>query len=212
MPGLDVGADRIYCAEQIVIPQDLGDILKAYSKAVIRQAPEDLLSFSRDYFANLANLPLVKSAQLTPQMLADLREHLERIADPARLGPSGYGLVRVASIQQTCATLKIPQEMVDKVVSLGEFAEEVDLSEFIVLMFTIMSQDIQQVIEFIFDVFQDGMGTMPTQRFLALFSHIAARDTNIGLDFVGALAQQIATESVTFTSLLQIPEFQRIVR
>jgi hypothetical protein len=33
-------------AEQIVIPPDLGDILKAYAKEVIRNEPEDIYEFS----------------------------------------------------------------------------------------------------------------------------------------------------------------------
>ena len=42
---------RIYCAEQIVIPPTLGDIMKAYTKDVIRQTNENtstkqLLEFS----------------------------------------------------------------------------------------------------------------------------------------------------------------------
>jgi hypothetical protein len=32
----DVREQRIYCAEQIVVPDDLPNILKHYSKAVIR--------------------------------------------------------------------------------------------------------------------------------------------------------------------------------
>ena len=43
--------DPIYCAEQIVIPPDLGDILKAYAKEVIRNEPEDIFEFSAKYFA-----------------------------------------------------------------------------------------------------------------------------------------------------------------
>ena len=35
-----------YCAEQIVIPPDLGDILKAYAKEVIRNEPDDIFEFS----------------------------------------------------------------------------------------------------------------------------------------------------------------------
>ena len=37
--------DPIYCAEQIVIPPDLGDILKAYAKEVIRNEPDDIFEF-----------------------------------------------------------------------------------------------------------------------------------------------------------------------
>ena len=49
--GLDV--EPIYSAEQIVVPPDLADVLKAYTKEVIRRQPDDILEFSVAYFANL---------------------------------------------------------------------------------------------------------------------------------------------------------------
>lgn len=38
--------DVLYSAEQIKIPPDLGDILKEYSKAVMREQPENLYEWS----------------------------------------------------------------------------------------------------------------------------------------------------------------------
>ncbi len=44
---------RIFCAEQIEVPDALPEILKNYSKAVIRENPENIITFSRKYFENL---------------------------------------------------------------------------------------------------------------------------------------------------------------
>ena len=49
----DVKEMRIFCAEQIEVPDALPEILKNYSKAVIRNNPENILSFSRKYFEDL---------------------------------------------------------------------------------------------------------------------------------------------------------------
>ena len=52
----DVREQRIYCAEQIVVPEELPNILKHYSKAVIKEnpsTPEQIISFSANYFKNL---------------------------------------------------------------------------------------------------------------------------------------------------------------
>ena len=38
------------------MPPDFADVLKAYTKEVIRRQPEDILEFSVAYFANLANI------------------------------------------------------------------------------------------------------------------------------------------------------------
>ena len=43
----DIKQMRIFCAEQIEVPTDLPNILKHYSKAVIRNNPTDIIDFSR---------------------------------------------------------------------------------------------------------------------------------------------------------------------
>ena len=49
----DIKEMRIFCAEQIEVPDALPEILKNYSKAVIRENPENIISFSRKYFEDL---------------------------------------------------------------------------------------------------------------------------------------------------------------
>jgi len=49
----------MYCAEQIVIPTDLGAVMKHYTKAIILEQPSNILKWSANYFARLANLPTV---------------------------------------------------------------------------------------------------------------------------------------------------------
>jgi hypothetical protein len=46
----DVREMRIFSADQIVVPEDLPQILKEFSKEVIRQNPDDLIKFGREYF------------------------------------------------------------------------------------------------------------------------------------------------------------------
>lgn len=42
----DIREQRIYCAEQIYVPENLPVVMKHYSKAVIRAQPDDLVDFS----------------------------------------------------------------------------------------------------------------------------------------------------------------------
>lgn len=49
----DVREQRIYCAEQIVVPDELPNILKHYSKAVIKENPANIIAFSAKYFRGL---------------------------------------------------------------------------------------------------------------------------------------------------------------
>ena len=52
----DIKQMRIFCAEQIEVPPELPNILKNYSKAVIRNNPNDIIDFSRKYFENLLEI------------------------------------------------------------------------------------------------------------------------------------------------------------
>ena len=45
----DVREERIYCAEQIVVPPELPIILKHYSKEIIRMNPENIYEASREF-------------------------------------------------------------------------------------------------------------------------------------------------------------------
>jgi Ca2+-binding EF-hand superfamily protein len=49
----DIREQRIYCAEQIYVPENLPLIIKNYSKAVIKNHPDDMVQFSMKYFENL---------------------------------------------------------------------------------------------------------------------------------------------------------------
>jgi hypothetical protein len=46
----DVREMRIFSADQIVVPEELPQILREFSKEVIRTNPEDLVKFGREYF------------------------------------------------------------------------------------------------------------------------------------------------------------------
>ncbi len=55
---------RIFSADQIVVPPELPNILKEYSKEVIRENPADLIAFSKEYFE-------MKVAELKEQAAAN---------------------------------------------------------------------------------------------------------------------------------------------
>lgn len=47
-------SERIWSSEQINVPSGLPQIMKEYTKAVIRANPPDVISFSIDYFKEKA--------------------------------------------------------------------------------------------------------------------------------------------------------------
>lgn len=48
----------MYCAQQIAIPPELPDILKTFTKAIIRANPQDVLRWSAEYFNRESGLKL----------------------------------------------------------------------------------------------------------------------------------------------------------
>jgi hypothetical protein len=63
---MTLDTEPMYCAEQINIPDNLGEILKAYAKEVIRQQPDNLYEFSARYFAQVCPAPPRASALPRP--------------------------------------------------------------------------------------------------------------------------------------------------
>ncbi|KEG12009.1 cAMP-dependent protein kinase dimerization/docking domain [Trypanosoma grayi] len=45
--------ESIFCIEQVNVPPELGTIMKQYTKAVLRDRPEDLYKYSANFFAAL---------------------------------------------------------------------------------------------------------------------------------------------------------------
>ena len=83
----DVREQRIYCAEQIVVPEELPNILKHYSKAVIKENPANIVSFSAKYFRNLLD-----------QQNNKAKDHIEKPDSHHWLSPSLHLLLITALV------------------------------------------------------------------------------------------------------------------
>ena len=66
--------NRIWCAEQIAVSPDLPGVLKEYTKAVIRENPNDVLAFSAEYFRKQGGIEEQKSNNLAPEEEERMRE------------------------------------------------------------------------------------------------------------------------------------------
>lgn len=88
---------------QIRVPPQLDDVLKAYTKEVIRRKPEDLVEFSAFYFANLANIVPETSVVVQPtiQQIESLYRELSNATDSAcdvRLFPAAVVLNQLQGV------------------------------------------------------------------------------------------------------------------
>ncbi|GMH44211.1 hypothetical protein BSKO_12145 [Bryopsis sp. KO-2023] len=184
----------IYCAEQIVVPENLTDILKAYTKEVIRHQPRDLLEFSAIYFANLATL-----AQGLTNVEPPTRDQLQVVYTSLRPGEPIF----LSDLIKLCKQAGIAKTTLDKVAQLGEFETEgpIQPKQFLVLLLTTTGKNLPAVLNGLFEVFGEG-GKLETDEFLMLFGYVASLDSEITPAIFEELTKSLDTTSfLTFASL-----------
>lgn len=126
--------DTIFCAEQIEVPAALPGIMKAWTKEVIRYAPEDIITFSKQYFESL------KGGQLEQFLAAQEQEAnqrnafnaLESVRPSAHLAPPAgkpsFGPKNLPQEVPVTDLLTYAQQMVAHIFSLFDLDKSGDLS------------------------------------------------------------------------------------
>ncbi|GFR50642.1 hypothetical protein Agub_g12890 [Astrephomene gubernaculifera] len=191
--------EPIFCAEQIVIPHNLADILKAYTKEVIRRQPNDIIAFSAKYFTNLANV--ASGATSTP---APGKEQLRQVYGR---GGSGGAVLTESQVNGLCQQAGIADPVVAKVLEVGNFdPAAIDLHKFVFLMLAMSCEDFNRVCMGVFDVFSDN-GSLPTEQFLTLISYLGPdMDPDVTPAFLTALENDLAgPPTVTYMEICEAP-------
>ncbi|EFJ48972.1 hypothetical protein VOLCADRAFT_90335 [Volvox carteri f. nagariensis] len=191
--------EPIFCAEQIVIPHNLADILKAYTKEVIRRQPADIVAFSAKYFTNLANVASGASNTQAPT-----KEQLRQVYTR---GGGGSTALNQSQVNGLCKQAGIADPVVSKVLEVGTFDPTfVDLDKFVFLMLAMSCEDFNRVCMGVFDVFSDN-GSLPTEHFLQLISFLGPdMDTDVTQGFLSALEQELGgAPTITYMEICEAP-------
>ncbi|GBG83845.1 hypothetical protein CBR_g37644 [Chara braunii] len=180
--------EPIYCVEQIRIPPDLADILKAYAKEVIRNEPANILEFSAHYFAQLASVTEVALAFLPPT-LEQVRNVWTQMQNTEMITKDDMAAV--------CTSHDIQIGVLEKVMRLGNFLTDlVDPKEVLCLLLTTVGDSLMSVLDTFFKVFGDEAQKMSVELFLKLFGFLAIRDTDISPNFLERLAADLALKGL----------------
>ncbi|RNF06754.1 cAMP-dependent protein kinase dimerization/docking domain [Trypanosoma conorhini] len=69
--------ESIFCVEQVNVPPELGTIMKQYTKAVLRDRPQDLYKYSANFFAALCGqaAPFDKDGHFVEAREQEAMEH-----------------------------------------------------------------------------------------------------------------------------------------
>ena len=181
----------MYCAEQIQVPPDLPPILKAYSKAVIRGKPSDLIAFSVDYFKKMLDEPPTSSAgyRITLSELHDLQEALTSVLR------TQSELKRV-DYQVACESLGFCPDVLANILRLGFPDQEViDIYMFMGIAATLVSPTFEKTILNLFKIFEDDscQSRIPSASLINFYEFMANKDPSIPKENVQKL-KDAATE------------------
>mmetsp|Transcript_31978 Transcript_31978/g.68954 ORF Transcript_31978/g.68954 Transcript_31978/m.68954 type:complete len:201 (-) Transcript_31978:316-918(-) len=177
--------EPIYCAEQIVVPVDLADVLKAFTKEVIRRQPEDLVDFGAKYFANLAQAS--KSSEDAPVPTVDQLKLVLKRAD-------GAETLSQDEMEALSNQAGIANSVFAKVIAAGNFeaAGAVSVDKFLFLLLAMTCDSFAAVTAGIFELFGSEL---PSAKFVELIGYLAPdMDPEVTTQFLADLSSSLIDE------------------
>lgn len=197
--------EPIYCAEQISVPPDLADILKAYTKEVVRRQPEDMYEFSAIYFANLANVSGPAEDTVPPTV-----EQLKNVYN----GVKGKVEIALSEFVEVATGAGVSQPTVEQTFRLGEFeGETVNPTEPLVLLLTMTDASFLGIVTSLFEVFGEE-DTLTGAEFLTLFKYLTAKDTSVRAESLAALEAELdalGDKKLAFHEVNNLAAFNELV-
>lgn len=157
----------MYCAEQIVIPADLPDILKNYTKHIIRAQPSDIMSYSAEYFDRLALQKQQSEKKLSSIQLESFYIKF------ARLDKSS---VSKKEIEEGCSSASVPNFQMMDILKLGGWnGEKIPWMSFWALLMASASGNLVATMENVCKILGDN-GLVPSAPVIEVIKFLASRD------------------------------------
>ena len=207
-------AESMYCAEQINIPDNLGEILKAYSKEVIRQQPINIYEFSARYFAQLD--------QQEDDLLDEGIEGLPRdmvFSMVAECNEFARDDLEHSKLRELCEAADVPHQAMVNALGLMDLAEEeerVQWKQFVVALCTQVSgiEDVTAFVKLLMDplMFGNDDGLIAKAEFMTLFDWWSTVDPSIGAELKLTLYENLeaGADFVGYTQPPPLPLLPRV--
>ncbi|KAJ3413647.1 Ropporin-1-like protein [Chytridiales sp. JEL 0842] len=160
-------AEPLYCAEQIKIPPELPDILKNYTKHIIRTQPTDIIGSSAEYFGRLAKQRNVVGKKITNMQLESFYN---------KFSSSDKQMVTKKEIDDACNHAGVINSQVSDIMTLGGWSgDKIPWLKFWALLAAAASGTLVATIETVTQLLGDN-GTIPTGPVTEVFQFLADRD------------------------------------
>lgn len=189
----------VFSAEQIQIPDDLASVLKNFTKEAIREHPDDIIVWARDYFQEQyrrsVEEPDVGEA-LGLRHLAQLRNTIE----DRKLIPE-ISLLELRKLADECGITSVD---VNAVLQVLRAESDVDWRTFIIVAATIVSQDLSETVSNLAELFNTRdsdtgeVGASIQVMRLALHT-LSEGDADIPIDYTKEVDQKLQELAKTRT-------------
>ncbi|KAJ3323208.1 Ropporin-1-like protein [Blyttiomyces sp. JEL0837] len=161
--------EPLYTAEQIKIPPELPDILKNYTKHIIRTQPGDIISSSAEYFGRLAKQKTQLGKRLTTMQLETFYNKFVRIDKV---------MVTKKDVEDACAQASVPITQMNDIIKLGNWAgEKIPWLKFWALLVASASGTLAATIEQVCLLLGDD-GKVTTSPLIEIIQFLTERDPN----------------------------------
>ncbi|MCO5600772.1 hypothetical protein L7F22_054887 [Adiantum nelumboides] len=181
---MELDFEPIYCVEHIQVPLGLPDLLKKFTKEVLRRQPASLEEFAAQYFQQL-----LKKSKDNKNVQPPSVHQLQGVW----IDLKGKDTLKQAEIAEICSSNGIGLSIIDRVFQMGGFSGEVvDPKEVVILLITTSVKTFSAVLEAMFKVFgHNGGSTISVPLFFKLLFFIAKRDRDISPDTINALTKDL---------------------
>ncbi|GAU95030.1 hypothetical protein RvY_06717 [Ramazzottius varieornatus] len=137
--------EPFYTAEQIIVPPELPEILKQFTKAAIKTQPPDLLEWSASYFRARATgqkLPVKDRLEMIPDDYDDLTLGLLKILH-RELGHNN--VADLAEIKEHWVGLGLSPDKFDELVQFGQLPGTAEWNRFIAVACTKLADHVEDI-------------------------------------------------------------------
>lgn len=184
----------LYSAEQIRIPPELPDILKSYTKHIIREQPKDILAASVEYFSQLSKVTAKqrhRSSGIDTNSLRQVWRTLNaKYADSTNLPRE--------DVVRACEEAGIQADGVADFVKIGNWTDTIPWKKFWGLAVGSTTETLPSTMQTVVALMAEN-GKVPTMALAEIFRFIAERDPDYSPSKIDTVTQAIMTDPTEVT-------------
>ena len=193
--------EPLYCSQQIIIPPQLPDILKQFTKSAIRTQPEDVLQWSFEYFQALSEgqPPPVRERleESTEYAEALNRKHILRLKERLLTISDDNGIVSSQDVQGEAAEIGFPKPTIHDVLRLGDFGDQFEWVKFFSLCCTLLAGDLPSTLDLFCNSISDNeKGMISFDIFKSVLCYLSKIDGELSEGKIQSLLEDLEKKSL----------------